>query len=73
MEKKIVTYLCCVIMLFAGVSVFAHKKTEPPKPPSNRSNLDVPPQGLPIDGGISLLLIIGTVYGVYIKIKRLKE
>ena len=66
MKKKMVTYCCCAMMLFAGVSVFA--EIDPP-PPQNQPS----PPGTPIDGGLSLLLIAGAAYGVYIKIKRLKE
>ena len=56
-------------MLFASVSVFAKKKhpTEPPEPPQNQP----PPPGTPIDGGLSLLLIAGTAYGVYAIRKKL--
>lgn len=64
MRRKILTYVCCVAMLFAGVSVFA-KKTGPPAPPNNKNN-DIPSgPGLPIDGGLSALLIAGVAYGVY--------
>lgn len=68
MRKKIVTYCCCAIMLFAGVSVFAEK---PPEPPQNQP----PGPGLPIDGGLSYLFIVGAAYGVYAikKVKRLKN
>ena len=65
MRRKIVTYLFCTLMLFSSDSIFAEKKIEPPEPPQNRSNLDLPPPGLPIDGGISLFLIAGAAYGVY--------
>ncbi len=64
MEKKIVTYLFCMLMLLASVSVFAE---EPPSPKTNPA-----PPGLPIDGGLSLLLIAGTAYGVY-AIKKIKK
>jgi hypothetical protein len=46
-------------MLLACVPVFAKKKGPPP--PQNQP----PPPGLPIDGGLSYLLIAGAVYGVY--------
>lgn len=58
-------------MMLLSFSAFAKK--EPPPPPNNKSNLDLPPPGLPINGGISILLIAGVAYGVYIKIKRLKN
>lgn len=67
--KKIVTYLCCVLMLFAGFSVFAKKKNHPPEPPQQ---LPPGPPGLPIDGGISLFFIAGAAYGVY-AIKKIKK
>ena len=62
-----VTYLCCVLMLFASASVFAKKK-HPPEPPQQ-----APPPGLPIDGGISLLFIAGASYGVYAIKKKFKD
>jgi len=71
MRRKILTYLCCVLMLFAGVSVFAKKKG-PAEPPSPKPN-DVGPPGLPIDGGLSYLFIAGVAYGVYAIRKRVKE
>lgn len=62
-----VTYFCYVLMLLASVSVFAE---EPPLPKTNPA----PPPGLSINGGISLLFIVGAAYGSYAikKIKRLK-
>lgn len=60
-EKKIVTYCCCVIMLFADASVLAQKTPSPPEPkPAGPA-----PPGLPIDGGLSYLFIVGAAYGVY--------
>ena len=56
------------------ISVVAYsKKQHPPKPPKNghrengtNNTNDVPPPfGLPIDGGLSLLLVSGVAYGVY--------
>ncbi|PKP12293.1 MAG: hypothetical protein CVU08_11210 [Bacteroidetes bacterium HGW-Bacteroidetes-3] len=69
MRRKNLTYLCCLLMMLLSFSVFAKKK-EPPEPPQN-----LPPSGpgLPINGGISLLIIAGAAYGVYAKIKRLKN
>ncbi len=59
-------------MLFACVSVLSKQK-EPPKPKNNKHNFDTPPPGLPIDGGLSLLLIAGAAYGVYVIRKRAKD
>jgi hypothetical protein len=67
MRRKILTYLCYVLMLFVVDSVFAKKKGPPP--PQNQP----PPVGLPIDGGLSYLLIAGVAYGVYAIRKRVKD
>ncbi len=58
MRRKIVTYLCYMAILLSSVTAFAKK--DPPPPQSQP-----PPPGLPIDGGISLFLIVGAAYGVY--------
>ncbi len=65
MRRKILTYLFFVTMFLTSVSVFAEK---PPEPPQNLPPLG---PGLPIDGGLSLLLIAGAVYGVYAIRKKL--
>ena len=67
MRRKILTYSCCVILLFACNSVFAQKDLPEPKPN------DVGPPGLPIDGGFSYLLIVGAAYGIYAIRKRAKD
>ena len=64
MRSKILTYLCCVVMMLSSVSVFAEKD---PPPPENQP----PPPGLPIDGGLSYLLITGLAYGIYVIRKKL--
>lgn len=71
MRRKVLTYLCFVVMLFACGSVFAKKKgpNEPPSPKTNPSS----PQGLPITGGLSYLFIAGAAYGIYAIRKRVKE
>lgn len=65
MKKKIVTYLFCILMLLASVSVFAE---EPPSPKTNPA-----PPGLPIDGGLSYLFVIGVAYGIYATKKKFKN
>lgn len=67
MRRKILTYLCCAVMLLSSVSVFSKRKGPPP--PENQP----PPPGLPIDGGLSYLLIAGVAYGVYAIRKRAKD
>jgi hypothetical protein len=49
------------------ISLVAYSK-KPPTPPQNIP----PPVGLPIDGGLSFLLISGVAYGIY-ALKRKKE
>lgn len=51
-------------MMLSSVSVFAEKD---PPPPQNQP----PGPGLPIDGGLSYLFIVGVVYGVYAIRKKL--
>lgn len=67
MKRKMVTYFWCTVMLLLSTSVFTHEKKPPEPKPAGP-----PPPGLPIDGGISLLLIAGAVYGVY-AIKKNKK
>ena len=56
--------------MLSSISVFA-QKTEPPEPPNNKNNFDGPgPPGLPINGGLSFLLIAGAVLGVYATRKK---
>jgi hypothetical protein len=66
MRRKILTYLCCAVLLLASVSVFAEK---PPEPPLNEQ----PPPGLPLNGGLSYLFIVAAAYGVYAIRKRVKD
>jgi hypothetical protein len=54
-------------MVLASVPVFAKKKGPPP--PQNQP----PPVGLPIDGSLYVLLVVGVVYGVYAISKRVKD
>lgn len=61
MRRKILTYFCCVFLMLSSVSVFAENE-EPPQPKPDQGP---GPPGLPIDGGLSYLLIFGAVYGIY--------
>ncbi len=67
MRRKILIYVCFVVMFLTSVSVFAYK---PPEPPQNAPPIG---PGLPIDGGLSYLLIVGAAYGVYTIRKRVKD
>jgi len=69
MNRKKVKFLvlCFGFMLFGLV---ANAKIEPPEPELANAP-PPPPPGLPIDGGLSLLLVSGAVYGIY-ALKRKK-
>ncbi|MFA5297937.1 MAG: hypothetical protein WC389_06975 [Lutibacter sp.] len=71
-RKKINLFL--LSFCFMLISVVAYSK-EPPKPPKNghkeMGGPGVPGPGLPIDGGLSLLLVSGVAYGIF-ELKRKK-
>ena len=46
-----------LILLFVGIPLFSQIDPPPPPPP--------PQPGLPIDAGISVLLIAGSLYGAF--------
>lgn len=58
--------LCFSFML---ISLVTYAEIEPPKPELANSP---PPPGMPIDGGLSLLLASGVAFGIY-ALKRKKE
>lgn len=60
--------LCFGFMLIGAVG---YAEMEPPKPELGNAGAPPPPPGLPIDGGISLLLASGVAYGIY-SLKRKK-
>lgn len=67
-RKKVNILTLCLGFMLIGVA--AYSKIEPPSP--ELANAPVPPPpGLPIDGGLSLLLASGVVYGIY-ALKRKK-
>jgi hypothetical protein len=49
-------YLFLLLMFFVA-SVITYAQTTPPNP-------NPPPPGLPIDGGLALIGLIGLVYGI---------
>jgi len=66
-RKKVnILILCFGFMLF---SILAYSQ-KGPVPPQPKPNGPIPP-GLPIDGGLSLLLASGVAYGIY-SLKRKK-
>lgn len=56
--------------MLIGTVAFAEK--EPPTPNRPGQSAFPPPPGLPIDGGLSLLMASGVAYGIY-SLKRKKE
>lgn len=56
MKKTINKLLLSIFFVLIGFSAYS-KDPVPPGPP--------PPVGVPIDGGLSLLIISGVAYGVY--------
>lgn len=69
MNKKIVKiFILCFSFMLIGTVAYA--EMAPPKP--ELANAPPPPPGMPIDGGLSLLLASGVIYGIY-ALKRKKE
>ena len=66
MKSRFNKYLLSFCLILICATVFAQKEPELPGPP--------PPPGktLPIDGGLSYLIISGIIYGVY-ELKRKKK
>lgn len=68
-RKKVkILILCFGFMLF---SLGAYAEIIPPKPETANAPAPPPPPGLPIDGGLSFLLISGVAYGIF-ELKRKK-
>ena len=59
-SKKVKVFIVCFSFMLIGVVAYA---TDPPPPP--------PGNVLPIDGGLSFLLISGVAYGIF-ELKRKK-
>lgn len=68
-RKKVKVLLLCFSFMLIGTMAYAKKKG-PPEP--EFGNGPPPPVGLPIDGGLSLLLASGVAYGIY-ALKRKKQ
>ncbi len=69
-RKKVNILILCIGFMLLSFVAYA----ETPPTPGQRSSdaaLSPPPPGLPIDGGLSLLLASGVAYGIY-SLKRKK-
>ncbi|WP_298365691.1 PID-CTERM protein-sorting domain-containing protein [uncultured Lutibacter sp.] len=63
MYRTPIRYYISLLLVFTCFNVFANKI--PPFPKSNDGQ-----PGLPIDGGLSMLLISGVAFGVYSLLKK---
>jgi hypothetical protein len=64
MKKKINKLLLCIFFMLISFYTYAGGPPVPQSPP--------PPSGLPIDGGLSFLIIAGAAYGAFELRKRKK-
>lgn len=63
MNQKNLKYVLCFFFLLTNSILFANKT---PPVPNRPGQSNAPPPGLlPIDGGLSYLIIAGVVYGIY--------
>ena len=67
MKRKKITYYFCMLLLMLSLVGYSQGKSNPPRP---KPNGPIYPE-LPIDGGLTYLLIAGITFGVY-QIKRKK-
>ncbi|MDF1517565.1 MAG: hypothetical protein P1P79_06435 [Lutibacter sp.] len=68
-RKSVKAFVFCFSFMLISLVAYAKKPVHPPHP--ELANSPPPPPGLPIDGGLSLLLASGVVYGIY-SLKRKK-
>ena len=62
MSVKNITYCLCIIMLVFSLSLNAQEKR---RNPPNPHKPPPPHPELPIDGGLSYLILVGIAYGIY--------
>jgi hypothetical protein len=74
MVKNIKAIAPIAICLLIGTTVLSQSRADTAgPPPPNPECCDPPPDlGLPIDSGLTFLLILGLAYGVFIAIHRIK-
>ncbi len=68
MKVSLKIFFYSTVLLFSTVDVSA-KATPPQPPPTGRmaaTNTPPPPPGLPIDQDVVVLLIIASLYGIYV-------
>jgi hypothetical protein len=64
MKKSLKFMFITLMLLFAITSAHIGLAQEPPHPPSEKgSNDNHGPSGVPIDGGLSILLAMSAAYG----------
>ena len=67
MNKKRIQYY--IVILFFLLSLYMYPQGSIKEPPLPKPNGPGPYPELPIDGGVSFLLVLGTAYAVY-KLKK---
>ncbi len=70
--KKIKTLIVPVLFLLISSVVVSQNIATPPMPAAPGGAASTPPPGLPIDGGLVILIALGMVYGVYKLIMKQK-
>jgi len=59
-----------ILLVFLLASTIGFSQVETPPTPGTRAAEGVVPPGLPIDGGLSILLAAGAFYGIKKSLKR---
>lgn len=67
-RKKVRIILLSFSFMLISIVAYSHKPVYPPHPEQGNQP---PPPGLPIDGGLSFLLISGAAFGIF-ELKRKK-
>ena len=66
MRPQIVRILTLLLLVLAGSPMLAQDGGSGPPPPTT------PPPELPIDSGLSILIVLALAYGSFVAYKRLK-
>jgi len=64
--------LGCSLLIWTALPASGDEPTAPPLPPDHGANGNQGPAGAPIDGGLGILLALGTIYGSkkYLQLKK---